>query len=347
MYGPVMLDLVGLELTQEECELLTHPAVGGVILFARNYLNRYQLKQLIAAIRAIRPNVLVAVDQEGGRVQRFDEGFVTIPPMRALGDYYDQTPAKAEKLARDVGWLMATELRDVGVDFSFAPVLDLDTGNSQVIGTRAFHRNPATITTLAGAFIEGLKEAGCASVGKHFPGHGFVQADSHTEIPVDTRSLPQLEHDLSPFAALIKQGLDGIMPAHVIYTEVDRQPAGFSRYWLQQKLRTEYNFKGVIFSDDLSMEGASVAGDMAARVDLAQQAGCDMLLICNDRTMVSEVLDHMSVSASLESQTRLAKMAAPPAQQSQLRRQMMSERFSQTVQQITWLRQKYNKLHYD
>ena len=339
MYGPVMLDLVGLELTQEECELLTHPAVGGVILFARNFLNRHQLKQLIVAIRAVRPEVLIAVDQEGGRVQRFEEGFVTIPPMRALGDYYDQAPAKAEKLARDVGWLMATELRDVGVDFSFAPVLDLDTGNNHVIGNRAFHQCPAAIAALAGAFIKGLKEAGCASVGKHFPGHGFVQADSHTEIPIDTRSLPQLEHDLSPFIDLIQQGLDGIMPAHVIYSATDQQPAGFSHYWLQQKLRAEYRFKGVIFSDDLSMEGASVAGDMTTRVDLAQQAGCDMLLVCNDRAMACKVLDHIAIPASLESQDRIAKMAALPVQKSQSQQQMLSERFLQTVQQVTWLRQ--------
>jgi len=291
--GPVMLDVAGLRVTPEEKEILGHPSVGGVILFARNFQSPKQLLALTTEIRALRrPGLLIAVDHEGGRVQRFQEGFTRIPPMRALGEGWENDPPRAKSLAEAVGYVIAAELRSHGVDFSFAPVLDVDFGSSSVIGDRAFSEEPEVIAALAGAFVAGLTAGGAASVGKHFPGHGYVKADSHVEVPVDERKLGAIEAaDLLPYRELIKQGLCGIMPAHVIYPEVDKRPAGFSPVWLKDVLRGRLGFEGMIFSDDLSMEGASVAGGVVQRAEAALAAGCDMVLVCNAPQAVAEVLD--------------------------------------------------------
>jgi len=273
-----MLDIAGTWLTAEDRQILRQPQVGGLILFARNIETPRQVRELAAAIRAVRPDLLLAVDQEGGRVQRLRQGFVRLPAMRAIADN-----ANAEVLAEHCGWVMATEVLAVGLDLSFAPVLDLDHQRSAVVGSRAFEGDAARATLLAGAFIRGMHAAGMAATGKHFPGHGWAEADSHVAIPLDERSLEQIRAvDLQPFARLSQQ-LAAVMPAHVIYPQVDSAPAGFSRRWLQDILRGELAFKGVIFSDDLSMAGAQVVGDAACRIEAALAAGCDMGLVCNDR----------------------------------------------------------------
>lgn len=281
--GPVMLDIAGPQLTRAEGDLLRHPQVGGVILFSRNYRAPVQLCELTAAIRSLRqPELLIAVDHEGGRVQRFQEGFSRIPPMRTLGAAWDRDPAGACAAASDIAYVLASELLACGVDFSFTPVLDLDFGASGVIGDRALHSDPAAIAQLAAALIAGLRAAGMASVGKHFPGHGYVRADSHLAVPVDERSYAEIEAaDLLPYRELIKRGLSAVMPAHVIYTRVDTHAAGFSAKWLKQILRAELGFDGMIFSDDLSMEGASAVGGVLERAQAALAAGCDMVLLCN------------------------------------------------------------------
>jgi len=281
--GPVMLDIAGPQLSSAESELLRHPQVGGVILFSRNYRSPQQLCDLTAAIRALRaPELLIAVDHEGGRVQRFQEGYTRIPAMRRLGEAWDRDRPGACAAARDIAYVLASELLACGVDFSFTPVLDLDFGASGVIGDRALHADPAAISQLAAGLIAGLREAGMASVGKHFPGHGYVRADSHLALPVDERSYAEIETaDLVPYRSLIAHGLTAVMPAHVIYPKVDAQPAGFSAKWLQHILRRQLAFDGVIFSDDLSMQGASVAGGVAERGEAALAAGCDMVLLCN------------------------------------------------------------------
>jgi beta-N-acetylhexosaminidase len=291
--GPVMLDVAGLRATSEEKELLRHPAVGGVILFARNFQSPKQLLALTTEIRALRrPELLIAVDHEGGRVQRFEEGFTRIPPMRLLGERRETDAGRARALAEGVGYVIAAELRSHGIDFSFAPVLDVDFGASSVIGDRAFSDEPTAIAELAGALVAGLAAGGMASVGKHFPGHGYVRADSHVDVPLDERELGEIEAaDLLPYRELIKRGLDGIMPAHVIYPKVDKRPAGFSPVWLKELLRGRLGFDGMIFSDDLSMEGASVAGGVVQRAEAALAAGCDMVLVCNAPQAASEVLD--------------------------------------------------------
>jgi beta-N-acetylhexosaminidase len=290
--GPVMLDLEGTELTAEEREILRHPAVGGVILFARNFDSPAQLAALTEAIRRQRgPHFLVAVDQEGGRVQRFREGFCRLPPAGRFGRLEAAHPGRGLHAAEAVGWLMAAELRAVGVDFSFAPVLDLDRGASEVIGDRAFAAAADRVTELAGAWIRGVRAAGMAAVGKHFPGHGGVAADSHTELPVDTRPYATLEReDLVPFVRLIRQGLEAVMPAHVVYCEADRLPAGFSPFWLKRVLRERLGFEGVVFSDDLNMAAAAAGGDFGGRARAAMDAGCDMVLVCNNRPAALEVL---------------------------------------------------------
>ncbi|NIF26765.1 beta-N-acetylhexosaminidase [Pantoea sp. Tr-811] len=278
LQGSLMVDIAGKWLTAEDRQLLRQPEVAGLIIFARNIDSPRQVRELCASIRAIRPELILAVDQEGGRVQRLRQGFVRLPAMRAIADN-----ANAEYLAEQCGWLMATEVLAVGLDLSFAPVLDLDHQRSAVVGSRAFEGNPERATQLAGAFIRGMNAAGMAACGKHFPGHGWAEADSHVAIPTDERSLAQLrEADLVPFTRLSGQ-LAAVMPAHVIYPQVDTQPAGFSRRWLQDILRGELGFDGVIFSDDLSMAGAHVVGDAANRIEAALSAGCDMGLVCNDR----------------------------------------------------------------
>jgi beta-N-acetylhexosaminidase len=291
--GPVMLDVAGLELEAGERELLAHPAVGGVILFARNYASPEQLARLAAEIHRLRtPPLLVAVDHEGGRVQRFREGFTRLPPMRDLGVLRDLNPDAARRLARSVGSVLAHELRACGVDFSFAPVLDLDHGRSRVIGDRAFHGDPKAVSDLAGALVAGLSDGGMGAVGKHFPGHGYAEADSHAAMPVDERSLEEIEqHDLLPFGRLAAAGLEGIMPAHVLYPRIDPQPAGYSRFWLQTILRERLRFEGVIFSDDLTMVGAHGAGTILERGWLALDAGCDVVLVCNDPAAAATLVD--------------------------------------------------------
>jgi beta-N-acetylhexosaminidase len=309
--GPLMLDVAGLELTAIERERLAHPLVGGVILFARNYDSPAQLKALTASIRALRaPSLLIAVDHEGGRVQRFREGFTSIEPMRALGGRWDRDVAAAAAEARKVGTTIASELGAHGVDFSFAPVLDLDYGASTVIGDRALHRNPNAVAHLAAALCEGLRVGGMAAVAKHFPGHGFIAADSHAETPVDERPLAALEKDdLVPFAVLVRHHIEGVMPAHVIYPAVDAQPAGYSTIWLQDVLRKRLGFDGLIFSDDLSMAGAKVAGGIAARAEAACTAGCDMVLLCNDPAGWDELFSHWRPAASSDLARRTAAMA--------------------------------------
>ena len=308
--GPVMVDLQGLELQADEHEMLQHPAVGGVILFSRNYESPQQVRELAQRIHAVRqPPLMVAVDQEGGRVQRFRNGFFRLPPVGRLGDRYDQDARKALNLAREAGWLMASEVLAVNVDLSFAPVLDLNTGVSEVIGDRAFHRNPEAVTELALAYQRGMHEAGMASVGKHFPGHGGVVADSHHSLPEDPRRYADLElEDLVPFQRLVHNGLNGIMVAHVLYSLVDAQPAGFSSRWLRQVLRQSLGFQGAIFSDDLSMGGAEWAGDYPQRARLALQAGCDMVLVCNQPEGAARVVESLSDYHDPAAQLRLVRM---------------------------------------
>ena len=289
--GPVLLDLKGLVLDAQERETLCHPLAGGVILFARNFESNDQLRALTASIRALRdPTLLIAVDHEGGRVQRFQNGFTRIPPMAELARKCANLQ-QAAKTAKAIGTVIAHELLDCGIDFSFTPVLDVDFGRSGVIGSRAFSSDPEVIALLAGELIAGLHEEGMASVGKHFPGHGYVQADSHVALPVDDRSRLELEQcDLLPYRRLIPAGLKAIMPAHVIFPRVDRYPAGFSSVWLKDILRGELGFHGMIFSDDLSMEGASIAGDVVNRASAAFEAGCDMVLVCNSPSEAQTLL---------------------------------------------------------
>lgn len=308
--GPVMLDVQGLELQPEEREVLQHPAVGGVILFSRNYASPEQVAKLAADIHAVRqPPLLIAVDQEGGRVQRFRDGFFRLPPVGVFAAMYDDNAVAARALAEHAGWLMASEVLSVGVDLSFAPVLDLDLGVSMVIGDRAFHRDPAAVSQLALAYQRGMHEAGMSSVGKHFPGHGGVAVDSHHGLPTDERSFADLEQqDLIPFARLARNGMNSVMVAHVLYSQVDSQPAGFSRYWLTGILREAMRFQGVIFSDDLSMGGAEWAGNYPQRAQLALEAGCDMVLVCNQPQHAIEVVESLSNYNDPAAQLRLARM---------------------------------------
>ena len=307
--GPVMLDIEGTALTQEDRELLRHPNVGGVILFARNYESPEQLRRLTREIHALRhPELVIAVDQEGGRVQRFRTGFTPLPPMHMLGRQYDMNREQALQLAQNCGWLMAAELRAAGVDLSFAPVLDLDYGLSEVIGDRAFHRDPEAVARLAGRFMAGMHDAGMASVGKHFPGHGGVVADSHHALPEDRRGYSELLDDLRPYELLIAEGLAGVMVAHVVYSRLDRMPAGFSRWWLRTELRVRLRFQGAIFSDDLSMAGAAFAGTPVARAALALEAGCDVVLVCNDRPAAAAVVESLGDWYEPASHLRLTRL---------------------------------------
>ena len=311
MPGPVMVDVGGLSLTDHERERLCHPLVGGVILFARNFSDRSQLTALCDEIHAARDEpLLIAVDHEGGRVQRFrDDGFTAIPAMRSLGTLWETDTQLAQRLACDAGYVMAAELRACGVDFSFTPVLDLDYGLSEVIGTRAFHSDPCVVSALARALILGLGNAGMAACGKHFPGHGAVTADSHHAIPVDERGRDEIVRaDAAPYTWLGDLVLPSVMPAHVIYPEVDNQPAGFSKVWIQQILRGEMAYDGVVFSDDLTMEGATVAGDILARAQAALSAGCDMVLVCNRPDMADDLLARLHVTSDAQSVQRIQSL---------------------------------------
>ncbi len=309
-HGPLMLDLEGLVLSDQERERLLHPVTGGVILFSRNYESPQQVKELIDDIHQLRsPALLVAVDQEGGRVQRFREGFSQLPEAARFGDLYTSHPQKANDAAYHIGWLMAAELRAVGIDFSFAPVLDMQTAISQVIGDRAFSPDPFVIGKLAFSWAAGARDAGMPSVGKHFPGHGCVEADSHLDLPVDTRNFSDIwDHDLQPFRHMVDNHLEGLMPAHVVYSAVDDKPAGYSSYWIQDVLRQRMGFSGVVFSDDLSMVAANVGGSYAERAALALQAGCDMVLVCNNPEGATEVLESLQDYCDPVSQVRLAHM---------------------------------------
>ncbi len=337
MLGPLMIDLAGPRLTVEERARLHHPLVGGVILFARNYQDPEQLAALCGEIHALRdPPLLIAIDHEGGRVQRCREGFTAIPPMRKLGVWWDKAPHASVETARMLGFVLAAELRACGVDLSFTPVLDLDWGRSGVIGDRAFHRDPHAVIALAGGLINGIKQAGMACCGKHFPGHGWVEADSHVAIPVDTRDLAVMSEDLLPFRELIAgKHLDAVMPAHVIYPCVDSLPAGFSKRWLQM-LRVEMGFDGVIFSDDLSMAGASVAGGILERVAGAWEAGCDMLLICNDPSAAEAVLDHWQARLDPGRAARIRRLlpTRPALSWQQLKEEMLWQAGRQVVRRL-------------
>jgi beta-N-acetylhexosaminidase len=308
--GPVVLGIEGCELTAADRARLAHPLVGGIILFARNFESSAQLRALTSAIHAMRaPALLICVDHEGGRVQRFRDGFTAIPAMRTLGEWWDRDVAAAAAEAHRLGQVMATELRAHGIDFSFTPVLDLDFGASGVIGDRAFHGNPNAAAHLATCLKRGLNAGGCAAVGKHFPGHGFVSADSHIDLPVDERPLAALlVDDLIPFAVLAKEGLEAVMPAHVIYPAVDGEPAGYSRVWLQDILRGRLHFDGLIFSDDLGMAGAMAVGDIVARADAATAAGCDMVLTCNDFAAADALLSAWTPGPQPELARRAARM---------------------------------------
>ena len=309
--GPVVLGIGGLTLDGVDRERLLHPLVGGVILFSRNYENVEQLAALTAQIHALRtPALLISVDHEGGRVQRFRDGFTAIPPMRTLGDMWQRDAAAAALEARRVGGVIARELRAQGVDFSFTPVLDVDFGTSAVIGDRAFSDDPDVVAELAVALCRGLREGGCAAVGKHFPGHGFVAADSHLEVPIDDRPLSDLlASDLVPFAALARAGMEAVMPAHVVYPAVDDNPAGFSRIWIRDILRERLQFDGLVFSDDLGMAGAFTAGDIVARAEAAIDAGCDMVLTCNEPEAADELLSRWRPAPSPQLAQRTARMA--------------------------------------
>lgn len=311
--GPLMIDIPGTALSVEDRELLAHPLIGGLILFTRNFASSEQLAALIGEIRAVRtPALLVAVDHEGGRVQRFRTEFTVLPPLRWVGREYDQDAAAGRQLARQIGWLLAAELRAVGIDLSFSPVVDLDHGVSSVIGDRALHRDPRAVAELAIAFMNGMREAGMIATAKHFPGHGGVVADSHVAMPVDRRSLADLDEDIYPYQRLIGNGLASIMAAHVVYAAIDALPAGFSRRWLQDELRTRLGFAGAVFSDDLNMEGAGVVGGMPERVRAALGAGCDIVPICNNRQGVLQVIDSLQGREDALSQIRLARLRGAP-----------------------------------
>ena len=307
--GPIMTDVSGVVLTDEDRELLEHPAIGGVILFSRNYVDDQQLRDLVGSVAAIRtPSLLIAIDQEGGRVQRFADGFTRLPPLRWFGQQFNLDPAAARSLAHKAAWIMAVELLEFGIDFSFAPVVDIDWGLSEVIGDRAFHADPEVVSSLALSYTQGMRAAGMASVAKHFPGHGGVAADSHVSLPEDHRPYTDLIEDLKPYQCLIDHGLQGIMPAHVRYTEVDQQIASMSEYWLRTELRENLGYKGAIFSDDLSMAGAGVVGEVPERVVTTIKAGSDMVLICNDRDAVVATLEATEGLHQPTSQARLIAM---------------------------------------
>lgn len=311
--GPVIADISGLTLTQQESEFLLHRYLGGIILFSRNYQDITQLKKLISSIRAIRPELLICVDQEGGRVQRLVEGFTKLPPLHTIGQYLDKLGLDtAKKLANLLGYLMAKEVRAIGIDLSFAPVLDLHRGISEIIGNRALHRDPTKVAELAAEYINGMHQAGMPATGKHFPGHGAVAIDSHLGLPVDDRDFDEIEEDMFPFAKLA-QKLDAIMPAHIVFSKIDTQPVGFSTLWLKQILRQTLKFEGVIFSDDLTMEGAAGLGDYPTRAKCALEAGCDFVLVCNNAEGAKAVLNYLvEINYALDNPRVNGFAALPP-----------------------------------
>lgn len=309
--GSFIIDIASTDLNSTDKELLAHPLVGGIILFARNYKSRHQLIELCAAIRRVRKSkLLIMVDQEGGRVQRFITDFTRLPAMAKLGDYYNEHRQAACQLTKDVAWLMATELLNAGVDLTLAPVLDLYTDKNKAIGDRAFHTDHRVVIQLATAFIEGMHEAGMASTGKHFPGHGSVTLDSHVSMPVDERSLDEIENsDMIPFAGMIKAGITNIMASHIVYPKVDNLPVGFSKKWLKEILRHQLGFKGIIVSDDLNMEGANISANYTDRVQAARDAGCDFVLLCNNRAGVIKVIDELPYEKHLVDKSKWSSLS--------------------------------------
>jgi beta-N-acetylhexosaminidase len=304
-----MIDIQGTALSAEERAWLVEPAVGGVILFTRNFADIDQLQDLVSSIRSLRsPDLLIAVDQEGGRVQRFKDPFTRLPAMRTLGHYYDEHPQRALEVARRLGWLLASELRAIDIDLSFAPVVDVDRGLADVIGDRALHENADVVADLARELAAGAKDAGMVIVAKHFPTHAGARADSHTALAVDTRDYAAVLDDLVPYRRLIETGLHGIMAAHVSFPEIDPRPAGFSSWWLQEQLRGEFGFGGAIFSDDLAMAGAGVAEFCADRAVLALDAGCDMVLLCNRPQEVPQTIERLNDRLSPRSQLHLVRL---------------------------------------
>jgi beta-N-acetylhexosaminidase len=305
-----MLDVEGLTLTPADRNLLREPAVGGVILFTRNFESPAQLADLVAAIRAVRsPPLLIAADHEGGRVQRFREGFTAIPPMRRIGRQYDSDPEAALSLARTAGWLVASELQSMDIDLAFTPCVDLDWGVSEIIGNRAFHRSAGVVGELASAYCRGLRDGGMAAVAKHFPGHGAVVPDSHEQLPVDRRPFSDLLDDMRPYEKLVgNRQLAGVMLAHIVYSDVDQMPAGFSAYWIRNQLREQLGFDGAVFCDDLSMKATRPYGSMPQRARLALEAGCDMILVCNDRPAASATVAALREYSNPLSLVRLARL---------------------------------------
>ena len=308
--GPVMMGIAALQLSGEERELLHHPLIGGVILFSRNYESPEQVTALIADIHKLRtPRLLVAVDHEGGRVQRFRAGFTELPAVAHLGKRFDSEPKAARELAELSGWLMAIEMRAIGIDFSFAPVLDLGRGICEVIGDRAFHKDPEVVADLAHQYMIGMHRAGMAATGKHYPGHGGVVEDSHLALPIDRRRYEDLQmEDLMPFERMAHFGMEAVMVAHVLYEQIDENLAGFSPFWLQEVLRHRLQFQGVIFSDDLEMEGANVVGSVADRAEAAINAGCDMVLVCREFDAVVSVLARLKNWHNPTAQLRLSRL---------------------------------------
>ncbi|MCE2872514.1 MAG: beta-N-acetylhexosaminidase [Xanthomonadales bacterium] len=313
--GPLMIDLEGTVLQPEEREMLAHPSVGSVILFARNYAEPEQLTRLVADIHAVRsPALIVGVDHEGGRVQRFRAGFSKLPPLRRIGHEHDADPQAGAALARELGWLMAAELRAHGVDLSFAPCVDLDYGVSEVIGDRALHADPAVVGALAVAYQAGMRSAGMSATAKHFPGHGAVVADSHHALPVDRRRLVDLDADIAPYRLLIANGLAGVMVAHVLYPEVDSVPASASARWIRGILREELRFQGVVFADDLSMVGAAAVGGIVERAERALDAGCDVLPVCNHRPSAIAVIEGLKAAPDPVAALRRVRLRGRPQQ---------------------------------
>lgn len=313
--GFIIADIAGLTLSQRDIELLSHPFIGGIILFARNYESPEQLLALTKHIKRIKPDCFIGVDQEGGRVQRFQTGLSKLPNMHGLGQLYDANPSESERvlqIASDIGHLMALELVSLGIDMSFAPVLDLATDLNTIVKDRAIHKNPEVVSLIATHYINGMRLAGMSACGKHFPGHGHVHTDSHYELPVDDRLLPEMEADLKPFRDLIQHGIEAIMPGHLLFPKVDASTASLSRLWLHDILREKLHFKGTIISDDMCMKATHEVGDIVSCVESALQAGCDYVLICNDQSSIEKVIDNIKLDYKhLQKAHRLNIFAKP------------------------------------